>query len=370
MSLPDIHFAVKDPAVIEAEILSAYTDASGRELAAADPIMTIFKVITAQIAILRNSVDKAGRMNLLVTTEGDYLDAFVKDFKLTRNAAVPASVTIRFTLTQPQLKDIVIAKGSKVTAGDNVFFAVPENTTIKSGSSFQDIVCICTTGGVIGNNYLPGTINQQFQPQQFIGGVLNLDISAGGIDKESDESLRERRIVAPQALSTAGPDKGYIFFARNASPAVIDVEPYSPTPGVVQVIALMVDGRFPTPAELELIQKACSATDKRPLTDKVEAIAPNATDYAIDLTYWISSKATTDIEQIQANVQKTIDNFIYMTKTKLGRAINPSTLEQMLMNVGVRRVEIRSPKQQELTCLQVGNNNACNIEFGGIEKDY
>lgn len=370
MSLPDIHFADKDPKVIEAEIIAAYTNASGRELASADPIMTLFKVFTAQITGLRNSIDKAGRMNLLATTEDEYLDEFVKDFNLVRKQAVSASVTVRFTLTQAQLKDIVIPKGTLVTAGDKIFFGVPENTTIKAGSTFMDIVCVCTTGGAVGNNYLPGTINQQFQPQQFIGGVLNLDISSGGIDAESDDSLKQRRLVAPEALSTAGPDKGYIFFARNATPAVIDVEPYSPTPGVVQLIPLMTDGRFPTPAELELIQKACSPSDKRPLTDKVESISPASVNYTIDLTYWISSKASVDIEQIQANVTKTVNEFIFLTKTKLGRAINPSLLEQMLMNAGVRRVEIRNPKQQELTCLQVGNNIANKVEFGGIEKDY
>ncbi len=370
MSLPDIHFAEKDPAVIEAEILDKFKELSDRTLAPADPIMTVFKVVVAQLAILRNSVDKAGRMNLLMTTEDEYLDALVKDFNLVRKEAVEASVTIRFTLTQTQLKDIVILKGTKVTAGDNVFFAVTEDTSILAGELYKDIVCKCTVGGIVGNNYLAGTINQQVQPQQFIGGVLNIDISSGGLDKESDDSLIERRLVAPNALSTAGPDKGYIFIARNAVAGVIDVEPYSPTPGVVQIIPLMTDGRFPTISELKIILEACSPSDKRPLTDKVEAIPPLAADYVIDLTYWVSSKAQIEIDQIQKNIQKAVDDFVYLVKTKLGRPINPSLLEQMIMNAGARRVEIRSPKLQELTCLYVANNTNTNVEFGGIEKDY
>lgn len=370
-SLPDIHFAEKDPKQIEDEILAKYSEVSGRNtLSLADPITIFNKVFTSQITILRNAIDKAGRMNLLATTEEEYLDAFVKDFDLERKVAVSASVTIRFTLTQAQLKDVVIVKGTLVSSGDNVFFYVPQDTTVLAGESYKDIVCICLTGGVIGNNYEAGVINQLFKEQQFIGGVSNLDVSSGGVDREDDELLYERRLAAPGGLSTAGPDKGYIFIARNATPAVIDVEPYSPTPGVVQIIPLMIDGRFPTQAELDTIRKACSEKDKRPLTDKVEAITPKTFDYEIDLTYWISSKAETDIEQTQESVQKAVDNFIYLVKTKLGRAINPSLLEQMLMNAGARRVVINSPKQQELTSLQVGNNTLSNVVFGGIEKDY
>lgn len=368
--LPDITFAYKDPELIKAQLAARFKDKSGRELAAADPIMTIFNVITAELVGLRSTIDFTGKQNLLAYSRDSYLDHKNKDFDLERFQAVKAAATIRFTLNQLQKEDVVIPAGTKVNADSKVYFMVQEDTTVKLGLSYIDITCLATIGGEIGNNYLPGTIVTQFNPLPFIGGVLNLDMSAGGVNRESDESFRERRLVAPHALSTAGPDKGYEYWARTASSSIIDVEPYSPTPGVVQIIPLMTDGRFPTGAELDLITKACRPDDRRPLTDKVESVTPVAADYEIKLTYWISSKAEIDTPQIQANVTAAIDKFIYLTKTKLGRAINPSVLENMIMAAGARRVSIEKPGQKELTSLQVGNNTNCDVTYGGIEKDY
>lgn len=368
--LPDITFAEKDPKEIQAQMATGFYDKSGRELGDADPIMTIFNVVTAQMVGIRTVIDFIGKQNLLAYSKGKYLDQKNLDFDLRRFTAVKAAVTIRFSLNQIQQKDVVIPMGTKVTADSKVYFEVPEDTVVKLGASFIDITCLANVGGEIGNSYLPGTIVTQFNPLPFIGGVLNLDISAGGVDTESDSAFRERRLVAPHALSTAGPDKSYEYWARTASSSIIDVEPYSPTPGVVQIIPLMTDGRFPTQAELDLITKACRPDDRRPLTDKVESVKPIAVNYVIRLTYWISSKAEMDTSQIQANVKAAIDKFVYLTKTKLGRAINPSVLENMIMAAGARRVSIESPVQKELTSLQVGNNSNCDIAYGGIEKDY
>ena len=309
--LPDVIFADKDPEVIKAQLAARFTELSERELADADPIMTLFNTITAQLVGVRALINFTGRQNLLAYSKDKYLDQKNLDFDLRRFESVKAAVTIRFTFNQLQDKDEVILKGTKVNADTKVYFEVPEDIIIKVGEKSKDVTCLATVGGTIGNGYLPGTIISQFSPLPFIAGVVNIDISAGGVESESDQAFAERRLVAPHALSTAGPDKGYEYWARTASSSIIDVEPYSPTPGVVQIIPLMIDGRFPTQAELDLITQACRPSDRRPLTDKVEAITPLSVDYEIKLTYWISSKAEMDTNQIQENIKKSVENFIY-----------------------------------------------------------
>lgn len=369
MSLPDIHFAEKDAAVIESELNAKFTELSGRTLAAADPINIIFKVFTAQIAVMRNNIDKAGRMNLLSTTQDEYLDEFAQDFKLERKKAISASTTIRFTLTEIQLKDIIIKKDTKVTAGDNIYFAVKQDTKIIAGNRYVDVICYCTTPGTVGNNYKAGSINQQFQTQQFISGVSNLDISSGGLDKESDEQFKERRLLAPEALSTAGPDDAYKYWTKDAVSDVIDVQITSPSPAEVIIYPLMKDGRFPTPTELELILQNCKPEGRRPLTDKVSTCEPTAVEYKVNLRYWLSSKVSVDVEQMQANINQAVQSFIYYTKTGLGRAINPDILHNLVMNAGARRLEILEPTLQNLQIFEVGNNTSCNVEYQGIEVD-
>lgn len=368
--LPDISFASKDPELIRSQMLARFKEKSGRELGEADPITTLFNVFTAEIVGLRSSIDYTGKQNLLAYSSGNFLDNKNLDFDLRRFLAVKAVVTIKVMINGLQLADKVIPKNTKFTADSKVFFEVTEDVNVPLGVESINLTCVATAGGVIGNGYLPGSIVTQVNPLPFISGVTNTDISAGGVDSESDFAFVERRLVAPQALSTAGPDKGYEYWARTASPSIIDVEPYSPTPGVVYIVPLMIDGRFPTEAELKTIEEACSPSNRRPLTDKVTAVGPVAIDYEINLTYWISSKAEVDPSQIQENVKKAIDSFIYLTKTKLGRPINPSVLENMVMAAGARRVIIASPIQRELTCLEVGNNTLCNVIFGGIEKDF
>lgn len=369
MSLPDIHFAEKDPAVIKAEMVAILQEQSGRNIAPADPLMIIADVLTAQFVTIRNQLDFTGRMNLLLTSQGSYLDEKVKDFKLERNKAIPAYVTICFTLVAPQAKNVIVKKDTKVSAGDNVYFAVPNDVVIKAGDTSADIICYCTEGGEIGNDYLPGEINTQFNPQQFIGGVVNTDISAGGVDVEDDESLISRRLSAPDALSVAGPDGAYIHWAKLASAETIDAKVDSPNPGEVVIYILMTDGRMPTNTELQLTLAMCNSDDRRPLTDKVIAKAPEQVPYDIDLRYWISNKTPLDPDQMKANINQAVQNFIYNIKTNLGEAINPDVLRNMVMNAGARRIELSSPIQLELKQYQIGQNINCNVEFVDIEVD-
>ncbi len=369
-NLKPITFADKDPQKILEGFVKGYEKESNRTLAKADPLMTLFNVLTAQFVSLRATIDFTGKQNLLPYAQDEYLDAFAADFDLERKKAVKARVTMIFTLSQVLGYDLTIEAGTRVTADSKIFFEVPETVSVKAGQESATIICIATVGGDAGNNYVAGQIVNLVDPIAYIGGVVNIDASTGGDNKESDELFQARRLAAPDKLSTAGPDNAYKYWAREASTAVIDVEPYSPSPGVVQLVPLMTDGRLPTPAELALILETCNPEDRRPLTDKLEVIAPKQIDYRIELTYWISSKTDVEVSQIQAGVAQAVANFIYLTKTKLGRAINPSLLEAMIMAAGARRVVITAPTQTELTCLQVGNNTELVINYGGIEKDY
>lgn len=368
-NLPPITFAAKDPDAIKNGMLAKYKELSGRTLAPADPTMTLFEVFTAQFVSLRAAIDFTGKQNLLAYAEDDYLKHRVSDFGLKAKEAVKARVSMIFTMTQKLSYGLTIKKGTRVTADSKFYFEVPESVTIQPGDISALIICVATIGGDAGNLYKAGLITNLVDPIAYIGGVVNIDDSTGGDDDESNDSLRERRLLAPEALSTAGPDNAYKYWAKSATTDVIDVEVYSPEPGVVRIVPLMADGRMPTKTELELILVTCNPSDKRPLTDNVEVAAPTQVDYGIKLKYWISSKTNIEISQVQDNVDKAIRNFIYLTKTKLGRAINPSVLNRMIMDAGARRTQIDNPVQAELNSWKVGNNISCSVEFGGIEED-
>ncbi len=93
-----------------------------------------------------------------------------------------------------------------------------------------------------------------------------------------------------EGFSTAGPDGAYDFWAKTASSAIIDVAVYSPTPGVVHIRPLLENGELPNEGILQEVLNACSDKNRRPLTDKVEVLAPEQIKYNIVGTYYISTE--------------------------------------------------------------------------------
>ena len=65
--------------------------------------------------------------------------------------------------------------------------------------------------------------------------------------------------------------------------------------------------------------------------------------YDIDFTYYIPQRSTRSGADIQAAVQAAVDEYVQWQRGKLGRDINPSKLHALLMQTGVKRVEIISP---------------------------
>lgn len=368
-NLTAVSFADKDPQKIQDEMVARFSELENRTLAQADPMYLFLKGVTAEIVNLRSTIDFTGKQNLLAYAIGEYLEHKVADFKLSRIPATSASVVINFTLVQPLSTALIIPKGTLVTPGGSIFFMVPDDVVVPIGDIEISIKCVCTTAGVSGNNIEVGLINQITSKIAYVQSAVNTTVSAGGADAESDEDLRNRRLLAPDKLSTAGPEKSYEYYARETLTNIIDVDTYSPSAGVVRVAILMKNGVLPTPSELDDVYQGLTPSSVRPLTDKVEVVAPSQISYAVDLTYWLSTKPNLDIKQLQKNITDAVDQFILYEKTKLGRAINPSVLTQMVMSAGARRVEVRSPNQLEIARQEVGNVTNINIVFGGLESD-
>ena len=68
--------------------------------------------------------------------------------------------------------------------------------------------------------------------QPYVASVANLDATHGGDDgepytPEGDDRLRERIRLAPNALSVAGPEQAYVYWAMTADPDIADVAAFS-----------------------------------------------------------------------------------------------------------------------------------------------
>ncbi len=366
--LPDIDFVEIDAEAIEESLFAAYTAITGRTLGQADPIRLFILFVADVIIRLLNKINDTGKQNLYKYSRGDNLDNLAANAWITRIPASAATTTLRATLSAPRSTETVIPAGTRVSPESNVYFATDTSLVIPAGSTAGTVTATCTTEGTVGNNYNAGEINQVVDPVAYVASMVNTTKSEGGADRESDDALRERLWEAPEALSVAGPKGAYKARTKAINSSIVDVDAYSPSPGVVQITPLLTDGGIPGTELLDEILEALSDDTIRPLTDNVTVIAPTVVSYNITATYYIDEDA--DAATVQVNVASAVAEYIKWQKAKLGRDINPSRLTQMLMSVsGVKRVNITAPVFTTVAGTQVAVANNVNVTMAGSESE-
>lgn len=87
------------------------------------------------------------------------------------------------------------------------------------------------------------------------------------------------------------------------------------------------------------------------------------------MTYYIPAPSESSSLIIQQNAMKALDDYKKWQSEKMGRDINPSKLGEMLMNAGIKRVEIKSPVFTPIEDNAVAILNSENVIYGGVEDE-
>lgn len=348
-----------------------YEEETGKriELGLADPSRLILYAAALQIYQGMQYIDNAGKQSFLKYAYASFLDNLGALKGITRNEGSSASAMERFAVSEPQKSVITIPMGTRVTAGDNVYFYTTEDGEIPAGESYTDLPVKCADVGVKANGYEEGVINILVDPIGYVGAVVNVTKSEGGAETESDEKLAERIYLAPSRYSTAGPDEAYIYWVKTCNAGIADVKVTSPTAGIVEIRFIMADGTVPGEALIEEVQQYLQDEKIRPLTDKVEVRAPEVMKYEIDIKYYISESDKNRTPSIKSNVLSSVEVFEAWQKEKIGRDINPSYLTHLLMEAGTKRVVIHSPEFAVIPDTGIGICTKKTITYGGVERD-
>ena len=368
-NLEELKFVDANPEEMEIHILETAERLLKRKLARADPLRLFLLAIEAlqiQQSIL---FDKMAKMNVLAYAKGGYLDHIGALVGTERISARPATATMKLTLSAVREQAVIIPKGVRITAGDNIYFAINENTIIPAGELFVTASATCTESGQWGNGYLPGEINRIVDPVPFWAAASNTTKTEGGADVEDDEAYRERIHESPEKFSTAGPTLAYEYHAKSASALISDVSVESPAPGEVDVYPLMRGGVIPGSEILALVTEKVNDKRIRPLTDKVSVKAPERVTYDVDAVYYIDRRDATEAAAIQSRAEKAVQEFIIWQKERLGRDINPTELYYRLREAGVKRAEIKLPVFTATNRKQVAVADHVNVRFGGVEDE-
>lgn len=153
---------------------------------------------------------------------------------------------------------------------------------------------------------------------------------------EDDETLRRRRLLAPEALTTAGSRAAYLYHIYTASKEVrkIELESFesgvvlkhylakngfaqkikhaeviTPAPGIVHFSFIVKD--LQSKPDQELIQAVVdnlNAGDVRPMTDKVEYKEPEKIEYTLNIIIYLKDGAVEDI--LRPPIEKNLEEYI------------------------------------------------------------
>jgi len=160
-------------------------------------------------------------------------------------------------------------------------------------------------------------------------------------DGESDDRLRRRIQLAPEAFSVAGPEGAYQYHALTAAPWARDVSTIMTQPGVVRVTVLR-SGPDPIPSEAERETIRLHLRDEaiRPLTDVVQVLPPTVRTVTIEAR--LTLYPGPDASVVQSRATAALGDWLERNRM-LGMNLRRSAIFARLHQEGVHSVELIAP---------------------------
>lgn len=373
---PDIEFVETDVETIENSLIALYElmyeEMTGKKkkVYPASPERLFIAWAAAVIVQQRVLINETAKKNVPRYAKGEYLDSLAELFKDTlRLPASPAIAVFRCHISEAQPQSVIVKAGTRINFDGNIIFSTVKDLEIKAGDTYGDVNAQCLTPGLAGNDLAVGQVKEIIDAYDYFLKIENITRTAGGADEEDDTSYYERMRESMESFSTAGPINGYIYHVKTVTPAIADVTTTSPEPGVVDIRILLQNGDLPTDAVINEVQEALNTSDIRPLTDMVTVSKPQESPFDIDVTYYIPRYSQASSNIIDAAAKEAVAQYIKWQTGKMGRDINPSRLNSMLMEAGVKRVEIRKPLFTVVPETHVARLGGQQVLNGGIEDE-
>lgn len=370
-NLPEVEFVDTDTEALVNKLIAGYEEITGRTLYPADPVRTFILWLASIIIQERVGINESAKQNLPRYAEGENLDSLSEIFHNTyRLEPTAATTTLGFYITTTLEEDYIITDELEVTVDGVINFATTEYLIFKAGENYAEVGAICQSVGTVGNGFTPGQVSKLVSDEfLYFKEVSNTTTTAGGSEEESDTAFYNRMRESEESYTTAGPRGSYAYHAKSVSSQISDVSAESPEDGVADVRIMLYGGKLPDKELIDRVQEYLSADDIRPMTDKVIVAAPNTVEFDIEATYYIPRDKAATTKEIKQAVELATENYTLWQTSKMGRDINPSYFNAMLMESGIKRVDITTPVFTEIPKGSVAVLRNCNVTFGGVEDE-
>ena len=386
--MSEIQFVEVDSQTIHSELISDFEAELNETLYPGDERRIFLDPETQVIVGLKNSINETGKQNLLRYAMGELLDELGEWSGTKRISAKKAATTFKFTLEVSRDVDTIIPFGTRCTPDGVIYFSTISDLIISAKSTEGIVNAEANEVGSKYNNFTQGQIKTLVDPIPFVKSVINIDTSSGGSDIESDEAYRDRIRQAPEAITTAGSEEAYKYWAKTADSNISDINILSPAPGTIKIVVLLNNGEIPSEEVINNVRSACSQKDRRPITDNVEVGAPTIKTYDISLTYYLDKEHETEVSKFRKAIEGdplskfqtgAVRDYINWQQEKLNREISIDELRFRIQNAAlymtsdnkqytaVRRIEIISPNVTSVDENEVAKVGNITVNYGGLE---
>ena len=366
--LPEPNFIDRDPDTITKEWIERFEEKSGKVLQPAQIERLMIDIGAYRETVLRMEVQETAKKNLLSYAPLDILKHIGEPLGVEQLPASCSVTNLKFSLENTLDFDFKVPKGTEVETKDGLFvFQTDQDVIIYSGNKDVTVKATCETAGAASNNYIVGSINNLITPLSYISKAENITISSGGADDEEADNLRDRIRQAPEKFSNAGSRGAYRYHTLSAHQSIIDVAITSPSPGVVNIYPLTVDGN-PSEDVLKIVLNYLSDDKIRPLTDYVQVLSPVKHNFNIKATIYLYKDA--DETSVLTTINAKFEEYKKQLSAKLGKSVIKTQIISILNSVyGVFKVVIEIPEDIELQENEWANLVNFEINVGGYANE-
>lgn len=416
----DIDFLEIDSGKILDDILNQLEQGVSEPLYPGDERRIFGEALAMVINAQYQTINDGCRQRLLRYARGDVLDALGENRGVSRIRPTPAETILQFSVENVLTMNVIIPAGIRVTGPDNLFFKTTQTVVLQAGKKTVNAQAESIDGGSQYNEIAIGKLDTIVDKSEIarVSGVTNLVETFGGGDIEDDEALRERIRTAENAAS-CGTESSYRYWTISANAKIVDaavlaseeivrvektakdakvylcapdlipgtlkvdcsysvlstdddglvtlaVDPTITTvtcsyrrkkDGVVTIMPILAGGEIPDDNVLDDVREVLNRPEVKPLTDKIEVLAPKTVPYDIELEYWTTSLDEAEVVQAIEGSGGVIDDYIFW-QDSTSQDINPDQLAKRVLcphtgGTGATRARVILPVYRELDKTEV-----------------
>lgn len=258
------------------------------------------RVVAGGLSALYKFAEFLNRQTWPDLADAEYLDGHGARWGVTRNAAVAATGTARFT----GVDGTAIPLGTVVQRADGQEYATTEDAIVAAGQALVPVQGVAP--GQASNTSINAALTLASPIAGITSGATAYTALAGGADVEDDEAYRVRVLARIREAPHGGREADYIQWAKEVAGVTRAwVYPGEQGPGTVVVRFMRDDdlaGAIPDAGEVATVQAYIEA--RRPVTAVPTVLAP----VAVPMNFTI--QLTPDTLAVRASVEAELADLI------------------------------------------------------------